>query len=117
MHYCQNETVHGFQIPDGAFPFEKFGDMPVCCDMSSDIGSRHIDWSKFGMVYAGAQKNLGAAGVVVIIVKKSLLGLEASDTPFLFNWKKQANGPDGFWNTPATYPVYITGLNVAHMNK
>lgn len=85
--------------------------------MSSDIGSRVVDWNKYGVVYAGAQKNLGAAGVTVVIVREDLLGKHASDTPFVFDWQLYDKSPDGFFNTPATYPIYITGLNVAHMLK
>jgi phosphoserine aminotransferase len=120
VHYCQNETVHGFQFQDEAdacFPFELFGNMPVVCDMSSDIGSRRVDWTKFCMVYAGAQKNLGAAGVTVVIVREDLIGKQHKDTPFLLDWQLFDKSPNGFFNTPATYPVYVTGLNIAHMIK
>jgi len=89
VHYCQNETVHGFQFQDegaATFPFEMFKGMPIVCDMSSDIGSRRVDWNKFGVVYAGAQKNLGAAGCTVVIVREDLIGHQAKDTPFLLNW-------------------------------
>lgn len=91
--------------------------MPVVCDMSSDIGSRKVDWTKYGMVYAGAQKNLGAAGVTVVIVREDLVGKQHKDTPFLLDWQLFDRSPNGFFNTPATYPVYVTGLNIAHMIK
>lgn len=84
VHYCQNETVHGFQFKDGMeggkahdseFPFHLVPEgVPVICDMSSDIGSRPVDWSKYGMVYAGAQKNLGTAGCTVVILREDLIG-------------------------------------------
>lgn len=86
--------------------------MTVVCDMSSDIGSRKIDWSKFDVVYAGAQKNLGAAGVTIVIVKEDLIGNQAADTPFMLDWNLFNNSPCGFFNTPATYPLYVTGLNI-----
>lgn len=85
--------------------------------MSSDIGSRKIDWTKFGVVYAGAQKNLGAAGCTVAIVREDLLGKEQKDTPFIMDWALFDRSPNGHFNTPATYPIYVTGLNVAHMIK
>ena len=89
FHYCQNETVHGFQFQDSgeaAFPHELVKGMTVVCDMSSDIGSRKIEWDNFGVIYAGAQKNLGAAGVTVVIIREDLIGHQASDTPFVMDW-------------------------------
>ena len=77
FHYCQNETVHGFQFQDSgeaAFPHKLVEGMTVVCDMSSDIGSRKIEWDNFGVIYAGAQKNLGAAGVTVVIIREDLIG-------------------------------------------
>jgi len=120
IHYCQNETVHGFQFhdqEDNSFPWNSVGDLPVVCDMSSDIGSRKVDWNRYGMVYAGAQKNLGAAGVCVVIVREDLLGKQAPDTPFLLDWDLYNKSQGCNFNTPATYPIYITALNVAHMIK
>jgi phosphoserine aminotransferase len=89
--------------------------MPVVCDMSSDIGSRKVEWKKYGVVYAGAQKNLGAAGVTVVIVREDLIGNQSKDTPFLLNWDLYDKSPNSYFNTPATYPIYVTGLNIAHM--
>lgn len=77
VHYCQNETVHGFEFhenEESEFPFHLFEGMNICCDMSSDIGARHVDWNKYAMVYCGAQKNLGAAGVTMVVVRKDLIG-------------------------------------------
>ena len=85
--------------------------------MSSDIGSRPVDWSKFGMVYAGAQKNLGTAGCTVVIVRENLIGKQAPDTPMLLDWSLFNKSPDSYFNTPACYPIYVTGLNLAHMIK
>lgn len=89
--------------------------MTLVCDMSSDIGSRKIDWTQFGMVYAGGQKNLGPAGVTVVIVRDDLIGNHAKDTPFLLNWDLFNKSPGTYFNTPATYPIYVMGLNIAHM--
>ena len=120
FHYCQNETVHGFQFQEtgeAAFPHELVEGMTVVCDMSSDIGSRKIDWENFGVVYAGAQKNLGAAGVTVVIIREDLIGHQAADTPFILDWSLFDKSPASYFNTPATYSVYVTGLNIAHMVK
>ena len=89
--------------------------VPVVCDMSSDIGSRPVDWTKYGVVYAGAQKNLGTSGVTVVIVREDLIGKQAKDTPFLLDWELFDKAPNGYFNTPACYPIYVTGLNIAHM--
>lgn len=83
--------------------------------MSSDIGSRKIDWNKYGVVYAGAQKNLGTAGCTVVIIREDLIGNQAKDTPYLLDWSLFDRSPDGYFNTPACYPIYVTGLNIAHM--
>lgn len=123
VHYCQNETVHGYQFQDGVdedesthFPFHLVPEgVPVVCDMSSDIGSRKIDFSKYGVIYAGAQKNLGTAGCTVVIIREDLIGNQAKDTPFLLDWNLFDKSPNGYFNTPACYPIYVTGLNIAHM--
>lgn len=72
FHYCDNETVHGVEFND--FPFEKIGALDLVCDMSSNIGTRPIAWEKYGVVYAGAQKNLGPSGVCVVVVREDLIG-------------------------------------------
>lgn len=78
MHICINETVHGFEITDDNFPWHKIPkNVPIVGDMSSNIATRPIDWSKFSVVYAGAQKNIGPTGVTLIIAKKSLLNHSA----------------------------------------
>jgi len=98
------------------FPFHLVPEgVPVVCDMSSDIGSRKVDWSKYGMVYAGAQKNLGTSGCTVAIIRDDLIGKQAKDTPFLLDWNLFDKSPSGYFNTPACYPIYVTGLNIAHM--
>ena len=91
--------------------------MTLVCDASSNIGTRPIDWEKYGVVYAGSQKNLGPAGVCVVVVREDLIGHQRPDTPVLFDWKTFKNAPNKFHNTPACWPIYVTGLNLAHMNK
>lgn len=91
--------------------------MTLVADMSSNIGTRAIDWEKYGVVYAGAQKNLGPAGVCIVVVRDDLIGHERADTPVIFNWKTFRDAPTKFFNTPSCWPIYVTGLNLAHMNK
>lgn len=115
FHYCDNETIHGVEFNN--FPFEAVEGLTLVCDMSSNIGTRPIDWEKYGVVYAGAQKNLGPAGVCVVVVREDLIGHQRPDTPLLFDWKAFLNAPSKMHNTPACWPIYVTGLNLAHMKK
>lgn len=105
LHYTSNETIHGVE----------FSDLPVSngltlvSDMSSNILSRNIDVSQFGLIYAGTQKNMGPAGVTVVIVRDDLVGHAPKTTPEVFNYAVQAkNG--SMLNTPATYNWYLVGL-------
>ena len=105
FHYTSNETIGGLQysaIPDT-------GSVPLVCDMSSDFLSREIDVSKFGLIYAGAQKNIGPSGLTVVIVREDLLGRAQPQTPTMLNYQVHADA-DSMYNTPATYPIYIAGL-------
>ncbi|MCM2331012.1 MAG: 3-phosphoserine/phosphohydroxythreonine transaminase, partial [Pseudomonas sagittaria] len=85
------------------------GDMPLVSDMSSDILSRPIDVSKFGLIYAGAQKNIGPSGLVVVIVREDLLGRARSVCPTMLNYKVAADN-GSMYNTPATFSWYLSGL-------
>jgi phosphoserine aminotransferase len=104
VHYTPNETIGGVE-----FPFvPETGDVPLAADMSSTILSRPIDVSRFGVIYAGAQKNIGPAGLVVVIVRDDLLGRARADVPTVFDWNAMA--ADGsMLNTPATYSWYVAG--------
>jgi len=104
VHYTPNETIGGVE-----FPFvPDVGDVPLVADLSSTILSRPLDVSRFGVIYAGAQKNIGPAGLVVVIVREDLLGRARPDTPTVFDWKAMA--ADGsMLNTPATYSWYVAG--------
>ena len=118
LHLTINETVHGFEITEENFPWHLFSkDVTVIGDMSSNIGTRKINWDRFGVVYAGAQKNLGPAGSTVMIVRKDLIGKQAPDTPCLCDWQLFEKSPGKYYNTPPVWAVYVMGLNVAHMNK
>jgi phosphoserine aminotransferase len=105
VHICSNETIGGVEYhwtPDT-------GSVPLVADMSSDILSRRIDVSKYGLIYAGAQKNMGPSGVTVVIVREDLLGHALPACPSAFNYKLQAEA-DSMYNTPPTYAIYIAGL-------
>ncbi|SNT70072.1 3-phosphoserine/phosphohydroxythreonine transaminase [Psychrobacter sp. LV10R520-6] len=104
FHYCANETIHGLQI------FEPPQvNAPLIVDMSSSILSQPIDVSKFGMIYAGAQKNIGPAGLVIVIIRDDLLGQASEWCPMLLNYEHQAE-KESMSNTPATYSWYLAGL-------
>jgi len=105
LHICTNETIHGVEfdgLPDA-------GTVPIVADMSSHILSRTIDVTKYGVIYGGAQKNIGPAGLCIVIVREDLLGKASPLTPAVFNWKTQAEN-QSMINTPPTYSIYIAGL-------
>lgn len=105
VHYCPNETVDGiemFDIPDT-------NGVPLVADMSSTILSREIDVNKFGLIYAGAQKNIGPSGLTIVIVREDLLGNSNEQTPCIMNYKLIADN-DSMYNTPPTYGWYLAGL-------
>lgn len=105
VHYTPNETIGGVEfheIPD-------VGNVPLVADMSSTILSRPIDVSRFGMIYAGAQKNIGPAGLTVVIVRDDLLGDVVASTPSMFNYQIMADN-ESMYNTPPTYAWYLAGL-------
>ncbi len=105
VHICANETIGGVEyhwVPDT-------GDVPLVADMSSNILSRPVDVSKFGLIYAGAQKNIGPAGLTLVIVRSDLIGQALPITPSVFDYKQQADS-DSMLNTPSTYGIYIAGL-------
>ena len=105
VHYTPNETIGGVEI----FWTPETGDVPLVADMSSTILSRPIDVSKFGLIYAGAQKNIGPAGVTLVIVREDLLGQVVPGTPTMFDYKTHSEN-DSMYNTPPTYGIYIAGL-------
>ncbi|MGB0909018.1 MAG: 3-phosphoserine/phosphohydroxythreonine transaminase [Nitrospirales bacterium] len=105
VHYTPNETIGGVEfhwVPDT-------GSVPLVADFSSTILSRPIDVSRFGIIYAGAQKNIGPSGVTLVIVRDDLLGQALPITPSVYDYVQQAEA-DSMLNTPPTYSVYIAGL-------
>ncbi len=105
VHYTPNETIQGVEFPY----MPDTGDVPLVADMSSTILSRPVDVSRFGMIYAGAQKNIGPAGLTVVIIREELLGEVVPSTPTMFNYATMADA-DSMYNTPPTYAWYLAGL-------
>jgi phosphoserine aminotransferase len=105
LHYTPNETIGGVEM----FWTPETGDVPLVADMSSTILSRPIDVSKFGLIYAGAQKNIGPAGLTIVIVREDLLGQTVAGTPTMFDYKIHADA-DSMYNTPPTFAMYVAGL-------
>jgi phosphoserine aminotransferase len=105
VHYTPNETIEGVELP---YVPETAG-KPLVADMSSTILSRPIDVSRFGLIYAGAQKNIGPAGLTIVIVREDLLGQTLPATPTMLDYKVQADN-DSMYNTPPTYAWYLAGL-------
>ena len=106
VHYTPNETIGGVEfnwVPDVD------AKVPLVSDMSSSILSRPLDVTRFGLIYAGAQKNMGPAGLTIVIVREDLLGVTLPGTPTMFDYKIHADN-DSMYNTPPTYAMYIMGL-------
>ena len=104
LHYCPNETIGGLE-----FAFVPKSDVPLIADMSSTILSRPIDVDQFGVIYAGAQKNIGPAGLCIVIVRRDLLGRARENIPAMLNWKIAAEN-DSMYNTPPTFGIDLAGL-------
>lgn len=105
LHFCPNETVDGIAyswLPEA-------GDVPLVADMSSTIMSGPIDVSQYGVIYAGAQKNIGPSGLSVVIVREDLIGNARVETPSILNYELMANN-DSMYNTPPTFSWYLAGL-------
>ena len=107
VHICSNETIGGVEYhwtPDT-------GDVPLVADMSSNILSRPVDVSRYGLIYCGAQKNIGPSGLTIVIVRDDLIGQAMDITPSAFDLKTQADN-DSMYNTPPTFAIYIAGLTL-----
>jgi phosphoserine aminotransferase len=105
LHYTPNETIEGVEFPY----VPDCGGTPLVADMSSTLLSRPIDVSRFGVIYAGAQKNIGPAGLTIVIVREDLIGQPLAGTPTMLDYKIQADN-DSMYNTPPTYAWYLAGL-------
>ena len=109
VHLCTNETIDGVEYHFAPEVGAETGDAPIVADMSSHILSRVIDVSKYGVIFAGAQKNIGPAGLTIVLVREDLLGHALPCCPSAFDWKVIADN-DSMYNTPPTYSIYIAGL-------
>ncbi|QGM80815.1 3-phosphoserine/phosphohydroxythreonine transaminase [Otariodibacter oris] len=112
VHYCPNETISGVEI----FDVPEVGNTVLVADMSSTILSRQIDISKFGIIYAGAQKNLGPAGITIVIIREDLIGRARKATPSIWNYETQAKS-DSMINTPPTFAWYLCSLVFKYLLK
>ena len=105
VHYTGNETIGGVEfhwIP-------ATGDVPLVCDLSSSLLSRPLDVSRFSLIYAGAQKNIGPAGLTIVIVREDLIGHAGASVPSMLDYKIQSDN-ESMFNTPPTYAIYVAGL-------
>ncbi len=107
LHFTSNETIHGVEFGvDPARPFPDAGKVPLVSDMSSDFLWRKFDVSRFGLVYAGAQKNVGPSGIVVVVVRKDLVAAGRKDIPKIFQLRTPAENKS-LYNTPPTFAIYL----------
>jgi phosphoserine aminotransferase len=116
VHICGNETIHGVEfheLPD----LKSLGcDAPLVVDFSSHVASRQVDWSRVGLAFGGAQKNLGPAGLTLVIVREDLIGHALAHCPSAFDYKLVADN-QSMYNTPPTYSIYIAGLVFQWLKK
>ena len=116
VHICSNETIHGVefqQLPD----LKALGsDAPLVIDFSSHVASRPVDWSRVGLAFGGAQKNLGPAGVTLVVVREDLIGHALPICPSAFDYKNVADA-DSRYNTPPTWGIYIAGLTFQWLKR
>ena len=111
MHYTTNNTIFGTQ-----FQYVVNTDLPLICDMSSDIFSRPIDWSKFGLVYAGAQKNMGPAGATLVIVKCDALGKSGRKIPSILDYQLHV-AKESMYNTPPCFSIFTCMLTMEWLKE
>ena len=116
VHLCSNETIHGIEfhtLPD----LQALGsDAPLVIDFSSHVASRPVDWSRVGLAFGGAQKNLGPAGLTLVVVREDLLGHALPACPSAFDYKIVADN-DSMFNTPPTWGIYIAGLTFQWLKR
>jgi len=116
VHLCSNETIHGVEfqeLPD----LKALGcDAPLVIDFSSHVASRPVDWSRVGMAFGGAQKNIGPAGLTLVVVREDLLGHALKACPSAFDYKLVADN-QSMYNTPPTYGIYIAGLTFQWLKR
>lgn len=116
VHICTNETIHGVEYQDLPDLKALGSDAPLVIDFSSHVASRPVDWSRVGLAFGGAQKNLGPAGVTLVVVREDLLGHALPACPSAFNYKTVADN-QSMYNTPPTYAIYIAGLTFSWLKR
>ena len=116
VHICSNETIHGVEFQELPDLKALGSDANLVIDFSSQVASRPVDWSRVGLAFAGAQKNLGPAGLTLVVVREDLLGQALPICPSAFNYKMIADNQSMF-NTPPTYAIYIAGLVFAWLKR
>ena len=113
VHYTPNETINGVEFHD----IPETNGVPLVADMSSNILSKPIDVNRFALIYAGAQKNIGPAGITLVIVREDLIGQAATITPLLYNYETHIKAQDHLYNTPPTYCLYIVKLALQWLER
>ncbi|WP_426146687.1 3-phosphoserine/phosphohydroxythreonine transaminase [Polaromonas sp. DSR2-3-2] len=116
VHVCTNETIHGVEFQELPDLKALGSEAPLVIDFSSHVASRPVDWSRVGLAFGGAQKNLGPAGVTLVVVREDLLGHALPVCPSAFNYKTVADN-DSMYNTPPTYAIYIAGLTFQWLKR
>ncbi len=112
VHLCANETIGGVEFAQ----YPDTGDVPLVADMSSSILSRPVDVSRFGLIYAGAQKNIGPAGLAIVIIRDDLLGRARPGLPSVMNYRRHVEC-DSMYNTPAVFPIWVAGLVFEYLKQ
>ena len=109
LYYCDNETVHGVEYGFVPSSHGKYAEIPIVADMSSNFGTRPVDVSKFGLIFATVQKNLGPSGCTIVIIREDLIGKQRKICPTIFDYQQMVKA-NSLLNTPVTFSVYMTKL-------
>jgi phosphoserine aminotransferase len=116
VHLCSNETIHGIEVHELPDLRALGSDAPLVIDFSSHVASRSVDWSRVGLAFGGAQKNLGPAGLTLVVVREDLLGHALPICPSAFDYKTVADN-GSMYNTPPTYAIYMAGLTFQWLKR
>ena len=116
VHLCSNETIHGVEVHELPDLKTLGSDAPLVIDFSSHVASRGVDWARVGLAFGGAQKNLGPAGLTLVVVREDLLGRALSICPSAFDYKTVADN-SSMYNTPPTYAIYMAGLTFQWLKR
>lgn len=116
VHVCSNETIHGVELHELPDLKALGSDAPLVIDFSSHVASRPVDWSRVGLAFGGAQKNLGPAGLTLVVVREDLIGHALSVCPSAFDYRTVADN-GSMYNTPPTYAIYLAGLTFQWLQR